>query len=297
LWCKTCPDKPDDAIDIKNKKCPCGKQKCYGLPGDKKPSWCKTCPDKPGDATDIVNKKCICGKRPQFGLPGGKVLWCKKCKPYDAVDVGHKKCPCGKRPFLTLIGDKIPKWCSNCPDKPREVFDIVTKMCPGYNGVSCPVRTQLTYGKQYCISCDPDETRRLPRKKDEHAFFMFLEKHGIDVTQREYRIDYKCVNISKSHAFIDGVIITPKIVLCLEVDEDAHKSYSCDEARTNYASHELLLAFPGHHIAWIRVNPTIGNFDRSDKALRLRNDRYSAAVSLIRNILANPRTEIFYIGY
>jgi hypothetical protein len=126
---------------------------------------------------------------------------------------------------------------------------------------------------------------------------MFLEKHGVEVTQREYRIDYRCVETAKSHAFIDGVIITPDIVLCLEVDEDAHRNYACDEARTNFASTELLLAFPEHHIAWVRVNPTIGNFDRRDEALRLRNDRYSKALSSIRNLIERPRTEIIYIGY
>jgi hypothetical protein len=83
----------------------------------------------------------------------------------------------------------------------------------------------------------------------------------------------------------------------LEVDEDAHKSYSCDEARTNFASTELLLAFPKHHISWIRVNPTIGNFDRSDKALNIRDERYFEAVLLIRDLIQNPRTQIVYIGF
>lgn len=159
------------------------------------------------------------------------------------------------------------------------------------------MRTHLVHGKQYCLSCDPDESRRLSRKKDEHAFFVYLEKHDVQVTQREYRIDYRCVDTSKSHAFIDGVIITPEIVVCLEVDEDAHRNYACDEARTNYASTELLLAFPEHHIAWIRVNPTIGNFDRSDKALHIRDERYSEAISSIHDLLQNPRNDIMYIGY
>jgi hypothetical protein len=126
---------------------------------------------------------------------------------------------------------------------------------------------------------------------------MFLEKHNIEVTQREYRIDYRCVETSKSHAFIDGIIITPDIVVCLEVDENAHEHYSCDEARTNFASHELLLAYPKHHITWVRVNPTVGNFDRRDKALKIRDERYFEAVLSIRKLIENPRTDIIYIGY
>jgi hypothetical protein len=278
--------------------CKCGKRPHFGLPGDTKRIWCGTCPDKPNEAVDVTNKKCMCGKaRPSFALLGEPPLWCSECKLQEAVDIKSKKCKCGKsQPNYGFPGKKA-EWCGKCPDKPDDVVNIVSKLCPGYDGVSCPVRTQLAPGKAYCLSCDPDESRRLPRKKDEHAFFCFLEKHDIQVTQREYRIDYKCVETPKSHAFIDGVVITQDIVLCLEVDEDAHRNYSCDKARTHLASTELLLAFPQHHIAWIRVNPTIGNFDRSDKALKIRDERYFEPVLSIRDLIQNPRTEIIYIGY
>jgi hypothetical protein len=288
-WCKTC--KPSEAIDVVSKKCLCGKIPHFGLPGEKA-TWCTDC--KPDEAIDVKHKKCKCGKNPIFGLPSEKATWCVDCKPQDAIDVVNKKCSCGKNPIFGLLGEKA-RWCVDC--KPNNAIDVANPICLGYGGVPCPVRTHLTYGKSYCISCDPDESRRLSRKKDEHAFFCFLEKRDIHVTQREYRIEYRCVSTSKSHAFIDGVIITPDIVLCLEVDEDAHKSYACDEARTNFASTELLLAFPEHHIAWVRVNPTIGNFDRSDRALKIRDERYFEAVLSIRNLLQNPKTDIIYIGY
>ncbi|AAC96920.1 hypothetical protein PBCVKS1B_550L [Paramecium bursaria Chlorella virus KS1B] len=292
IWCSKCPEKSKEATNVKNKKCRCGKSQPYFGLQDGKPEWCSKC--KPKEASDIKNKKCQCGKNLVFGLLGQKAEFCGTCKPEDAVNVVSKKCKCGKQPYFGFPGQKAI-WCGDC--KPQYTIDVKNKICSGYDGVPCPVRTQLTYGKQYCLSCDPDESRRLPRKKDEHAFFCFLDKHDIDVTQREYRIDYKCVDTSKSHAFIDGVIITPDIVICLEVDEDAHKSYACDEARTNFASTELLLAFPEHHIAWVRVNPTIGNFDRGDKALRLRDERYFEAILSIRDLIQNPRTEIIYIGY
>ncbi|ABT15087.1 hypothetical protein NY2A_B688L [Paramecium bursaria Chlorella virus NY2A] len=300
LWCGTCKDKPKEAIDVKHKKCKCRKsQPKFGLPGQKA-QWCSKCPEKPDEANDVVNKKCKCGKaRPYFGLPEQQAIWCSKCpeKPDEVIDVVSKKCLCGKhQPNFGLPGQSA-MFCSEC--KLDEAINVVYKICPGYDNVPCPARTQLSHGKQYCLSCDPDESRRLSRKKDEHAFFCFLEKHDIDVTQREYRIDYRCVETSKSHAFIDGVIITPDVVLCLEVDENAHRHYEsgCDEARMHLASTELLLAFPKHHISWIRVNPTIGDYDRSDNALRLRDERYFEAVLSIRDILANPRTEIVYIGY
>ena len=330
LWCGTCKDKPKEAINILGKKCKCGKHRPhFGFPGERPkfckdcklesavnvtgkkckcrktqpiygilegiPLWCKDC--KPEDAVDVRSKKCSCGNHPSFGREGEtKRIWCKDCKPEDAVDVKNKYCDCGTIPSFGFSGQKAI-WCGEC--KPDDAINVTAQICIGYDGVPCPVRTVLSNGKQYCLSCDPDESRRLHRKKDEHAFFCFLDKHDIDVTQREYRIDYRCVDTNKSHAFIDGVIVTPDIVLCLEVDENAHRHYEpgCDEARTHLASTELLLAFPNHHISWIRVNPTIGDYDRSDKALRLRDERYFEAALSIRDILANPRTEIIYIGY
>jgi hypothetical protein len=295
-WCSKCPDKPSEATNVVSKKCICGKtQPIYGFFGETA-KWCSKCPDKPSEAINVVSKKCDCGKaQPNFGLPGEKAQWCSKCKPDNAIDVTHTKCLCGKaRPNFGLPGGKS-RWCSVC--KPEDAINVSSPMCSGYGGIPCPVKTQLKSGKSYCISCDPDTSRRLPRKKDEHAFFCFLEKHNIKVTQREYRIDYRCVDTSKSHAFIDGVIITPDIVICLEVDEDAHKRYDCDEARTNFASTELLLAFPDHYISWVRVNPTIGNFDRRDKALKIRDERYFEAVLLIRKLLERPRMDTIYIGY
>ncbi|AGE58513.1 hypothetical protein PBCVNY2B_804L [Paramecium bursaria Chlorella virus NY2B] len=292
-FCKEC--KPKDAIDVMNKKCKCGNRMTFGLLGQKA-EFCKEC--KPKDAIDVVNKKCKCRKsQSSFGLPGQKAEFCSDCKPEDAINVVSKKCTCGNGYPIYGLPDEKAQWCFDC--KPDEAINVVSKMCPGYDGIPCPVRTQLTYGKAYCLSCDPDESRRLPRKKDERAFFCFLEKHDIDVTQREYRIDYRCVDTSKSHAFIDGIIITPDVVLCLEVDENAHRHYEtgCDKARMHLASTELLLAFPNHHISWIRVNPTIDDYDRSDKALRLRDERYFEAVLSIRDFLQNPRTEILYIGY
>ncbi|AGE58475.1 hypothetical protein PBCVNY2B_713L [Paramecium bursaria Chlorella virus NY2B] len=293
IWCSKC--KPDDAVDIVNKKCKCGTSyPSYGRSGETIRIWCSEC--KPDDAIDVVNKKCKCGNRMSFGFEGQSAEFCGECKPDDAIDVVNKKCKCGNRPSFGFEGQSA-QWCFDC--KPDDAFDVIHKICIGYDDVPCPVRTRLTDGKQYCVSCDPDESRRLSRKKDEHAFFCFLDKHNIHVTQREYRIDYRCVETSKSHAFIDGVIITPDIVLCLEVDENAHIQYEpgCDEARMHLASTELLLAFPKHHISWIRVNPTIRDYDRSNKALRLRDERYFEAVLSIRDILANPRTEILYIGY
>ena len=292
--CKDC--KKPDMVDVVNKKCPCGKQPSYGVSGGKA-VCCKEC-KKPG-MVDVKNPKCPCGNQMSFGFPGGKAECCKECKKPDMVDVKNPKCPCGTRPSYGVPGG-IAECCIEC--KEPDMVDVVNKMCPGYDGVPCPVITQLTYGREYCLACDPDESRRTARFKDERAFFDFLAENDVSVTQRSYRIDYRCIDTSRKYSLIDGVIIAADVVVCIELDEDAHENYdpTCEEARMNDASAELKIAFPDRPIEWIRVNPHIkkdGKRDVSRAAKKVRDERHREALVLIRDVLENPRGLIEYVGY
>ena len=114
----------------KNKcPCEKGARPSFGLPGGlaKTAKWCSKCPDKPHDAVDVRNKKCSCGKSfPTYGMPGGSPgsgRWCAKCpeKPADSVNVHSKRCMCGKsQPSLGLPGEhpREARWCAKCPGKP-----------------------------------------------------------------------------------------------------------------------------------------------------------------------------------
>jgi hypothetical protein len=180
--------------------------------------------------------------------------------------------------------------------------DVVSKRCPGYSGVPCVVGYRLCYGFEYCHECDPDEIRKLNKKRDEAAFFRFLKKSGIEVTQEQYRIEYRCIDTDKTRAEIDGIIITKDVVMCLELDEDAHETYpkSCEETRMHNATAELRVAFPDHSIAWVRVNPHTkkdGKRDTSPAATTIRNKRHREALGIIKNILRNPRDCVEYVGY
>jgi hypothetical protein len=123
------------------------------------------------------------------------------------------------------------------------------------------------------------------------------------VTQREFRIDYRCIDTDSKYSLIDGIIITHDIVLCLEVDEEAHSGYDpiCEETRLNNASVELRLAFPNHHISWVRINPNIltkdGKRDRTAKGHKIRDQRHKESLDIIRNLMENPKDCIKYIGY
>lgn len=284
-------------VNVRSKKCPCGKTSSFGLPGSSH-KFCKEC--KMDGMVDVRSKKCPCGKRPSFGLPGSSPEYCSGCKTDGMVNVISKKCPCGKTPCFGLPGGQ-PVCCSGC--KTSEMVNVVSKICPGYNNNPCPVSTQLHSSKSYCIICDPDDTRRNARKIDEEAFFSFLSSNGICITQREYRIDYRCIDTAKSRSFIDGIIISKDIVVCLEVDEEAHQHYdpTCEEARLNNASAELRLQYPKHCIAWVRINPNTlnkqGKRDRSAKATKIRDKRHKEALSILKQLLEHPRDSIEYVGY
>ena len=298
MCCKEC--KTDDMVNVVSKLCPCGKHPTYGIP-DSPPTCCKGC--RTDDMVNVVNRtRCPCGTRPTCGLPGSPPTCCAKCRTDDMVNVNvkSKRCPCGKHPIFALPG-KRPMCCKEC--KTGEMVDVVNKTCPGYNGISCPVVTRLQNGNSYCIICNPDKTICVKHKIDEEAFFSFLSANGIYITQREYRIDYRCIDTKKSHSFIDGIIISKDIVICLEVDEEAHQQYDpiCEEARLNNASAELRLQYPEHYISWLRINPNTlnkkGKRDRSAKANKIRDGRHKEALSIIRQLLAEPADCIEYVGY
>jgi hypothetical protein len=136
VWCKHCPDKPPNAIDVVHKLCICGKARpSFNLPGEKIGKWCENCEDKPRNAVNVVDKLCVCGKaQPTFNLPGEKTpIWCENCedKPLNAIDVRSKRCVCGKsQPSLNLPGEKTPIWCDKCEDKPPNAINVKHKKCP-----------------------------------------------------------------------------------------------------------------------------------------------------------------------
>ena len=293
--CKGC--KTSEMINVKHKLCPCSNHPSFGLPGSR-PVCCKEC--KTSEMINVKDKLCPCGRQLSFGMPGSNAECCSLCKKEGMVNVRIPECSCGKTPSFGMPGKK-PVCCAGC--KTDGMVNVVSKTCSGYNNIPCPVMTQLLYGKSYCIICDPDDTRRNTRKIDEEAFFSFLSSNGMSITQREYRIDYRCIDTAKSHSFIDGIIISKDIVVCLEVDEEAHQHYdpSCEEARLNNASAELRLQYPKHCIAWVRINPNTlnkqGKRDRSARATKIRDKRHKEALDIIKQLLEHPRDIIEYVGY
>jgi hypothetical protein len=116
--------------------CGKSKRPSFGLPGGKPHTakWCSKCPEKPTEAVDVRNKRCACGRSyPSYGLPGGNTStakWCLKCpsKPDNVVKVHSKKCECKMaQPSLGLPGDLSARWCAKCPGMPLNVVKMARK--------------------------------------------------------------------------------------------------------------------------------------------------------------------------
>ena len=277
------------------RKCPCGTQPLYNVPGETKPICCKDC--KTDEMIDVVHKRCPCGSlSPVFNVPGEKKgVCCSKCKTADMIDVVSKRCSCGKiTPKFNVPGEKKGVCCKDC--KTDEMIDVVNKICPGYN-TECPVRTRIGNGHKYCMSCDPNDARRKQYKRFEEAFFAYM-KDKLDVHQREFRVTFDQNETSKKFARLDGIVFGNGVIVCLEVDENGHQDYECDEHRMHLVTAELLQKYPDHVVSWVRVNPTTDEKSQwSKKSQKIRESRFEEIVETVNDILETRDICVKYIGF
>ena len=292
VCCKDC--KTDGMIDVVNKKCRCGKQMYFNVPGETVGVCCKDC--KTDDMIDVVHKICPCGKQMYFNVPGETHgVCCKDCKTDGMIDVVNNKCPCGNHVIYNTPGQTKAVCCAKCMT--GEMIDVVHKICPGYNGEPCPVRTQLARGKEYCMSCDQDDDRRKRYKLHEEAFFEYV-KDKLDVHKREFHVFFDQNETSRKFARLDGIVFGDCIIVCIEVDENGHQDYDCDEHRMHLVTGELLQRYPDHNIAWIRVNPTIGTKNEwSDPSKKKREKRFDDVIKSVNDILKTRNACVKYIGF
>jgi len=291
VCCNLC--KTEGMVNVMAKKCPCGKRSSFNVPGEKKGVCCKKC--KTDDMVDVMNKKCKCGNVPVFNVPTRRNgVCCSKCKTEEMIDVVSKRCPCGARPKFNLPEETKPISCLKC--KTDDMVNVVHKICLGYNE-ECPVRTYVSRGHKYCMSCDPNDARRERYKQFEDAFFEYA-KDKIVVHQREFRVSFDQNETSKKFARLDGIVFGDGVIICLEVDENGHQEYECDEHRMHLATAELLRLYPEHAVSWVRANPTIGSKNEWDGlSKKKREKRFEEVVVIVKEILKTRDTRVVYIGF
>jgi hypothetical protein len=249
-------------INITHKICKCGKaQPIFGLKTDKAPTCCVLC--KIDNMVDIRTKKCPCGKQPVFGKKGDKkATSCVKCKTTDMVNIKAKMCLCGKaQPVFGLRTDKKPTCCVSC--KKEGMLDIMSPKCLGlmnYQGkgdLPCPFehRAKAKYS-HYCTKCFeqnfPDDPRTYMICKNSYEL---LVKNYLSIEFSEFihdtslwtgQADCTC------RRRIDFRWLIGNTLLCVEVDEDQHKYRHKEDELMRY---DDLMMLHGGKFVFIRFNP------------------------------------------
>ena len=291
VCCKGC--KTDEMIDVVHDRCSCGKTPNFNVPEETKGICCKIC--KTDEMIDVVNRRCHCGNRPKFNVLGEKKgVCCKGCKTDEMIDVVHDRCPCGTQPVFNISGESKGVCCAKC--KTNEMIDVVSNICLGYK-TKCPVRTCLTKKHKYCMSCDPNDARRKRYKRMEEEFFDYV-KDKLDIHQREFRVSFDPSETAKKFARLDGIVFGDGIIVCLEVDENGHQDYECDEHRMHLVTAELLQKYPDNVVSWVRVNPmTYEKTQLSKTSKKIREKRFEDVVTTVKDILKTCDTRVVYIGF
>jgi hypothetical protein len=248
-YCILC--KTSDMMDVANKRCHCGKAiPIYNIQG-LKAEYCVLC--KTTEMINVVSKKCHCGKAiPIYNIQGLKAEYCVLCKTTEMTDVAHKKCKCGKAiPTYNYKGLKR-EYCATC--KNDYMIDVVHHTC---KAVSCETQGNKNY-KGYCTNCfqnlfplDP-LTFQIRSKTKEIAVRDFINAkfEGFQHDKSIWYNETVCDCTTKRR--IDHRKLINDTLLCIETDENQHKSYSKTDEEARY--NDIFMAFGGKFI-FIRFNP------------------------------------------
>jgi hypothetical protein len=243
--------KEDGMIDIKNKRCiKCQKkQPTFNKPGETIATHCGDCKED-GMINVLEKRKCIkCEKkRPTFNKPGKtQATHCGDCKEEGMIDIVSKKCiKCKKKqPLFNKPGETVATHCGDC--KEDDMIDIKNKKCIS---PMCDIRANSKY-KGYCFRCFvynyPEEPNSRNYKTTERAVVDYITD-----TFKDYKIlNDKTISGGCSKRRPDILIDVETHCIIIEIDENLHINYSCENKRMMEISQDL-----GHpNIVFIRFNP------------------------------------------
>lgn len=279
-------------VDIKSKKCiyqGCNKQASYGNINTKVVEFCAE--HKPENMSDLKSKKCNqegCIKMPNYGYKDNKkIMWCKEHKKEDMIDIKHIMCHCGTRAsYGKLFQPKIhcakhktnneflknhPKCeIKNCKIKPFYSDNNYSKRCEhhqkkGDSNIveikcnSCGLLNFINNSLGLCNDCFEYKEKRIHKVKEKEVID-FISHNGFEFVSTDKSVDLGC---SKRRP--DGIIDFKYFSVCLEVDENQHKSYACECEQGRMI--QIHQDFGGTPVLFIRYNPDdyIDHFGRKNK--------------------------------
>ena len=247
-YCSKC--KLDGMLNVKSKKCKCKKViASFNFKG-LTPEYCFNC--KLDGMICVHTKKCYCKKViASFNFEGLIPEYCSNCKLDGMIDVNHEKCGCGlARPSYNLKGLDA-KFCVTC--KTQDMIDVVNKKCKANY---CLGSLGCSKYKGYCSPCyqqsfpnDP-LTFQIRSKTKEIAVRDFINQTfvGFQHDKSLWTGNCECVNRRR----IDHRLLIGNTLLCIETDENQHKTYNVNDEEIRYD--DLYMLHSGKFI-FIRFNP------------------------------------------
>ena len=248
-YCGEC--KLDGMVNVKSKPC-----KCENTPYPSfnyqglSPEYCSLC--KLDGMIDVSNRKCVCGKsQPRFNFKGGKPIYCAQCKSDNMINMVDKKCCCGNNRAYYNYKGKSAEYCVDC--KLEEMINVIIKKCKGNY---CIETTANPKYKGYCKQCyqltfpTDSLTFQMKSKTKEIAVRDFINSKfdGFSHDQPLWTGNCECTHRRR----IDHRKLIGNTLLCIETDENQHKSYNNKDEEIRY---DDLFMIHGGKFIFIRFNP------------------------------------------
>lgn len=231
----------------------CQKRPSFNFENEEKPIFCSN--HKLKNMIDITHIRCEyegCNIQPSYNYSDKNTpLFCTIHKLKDMIDIKHQKCQhkgCNIRPGYNYKDVNYGKFCIK--HKEKDMIDVVNVKiaCKQEN---CSTRASNPKYRGYCLRCFmytfPDE----PVTKN----YKIKEKHVADFIDNNFKqhepIYDKIVQggCSKRRPDILLDLLTHSIII--EVDEDQHEDYSCENKRMMQLFEDL----GSRPLVLIRFNP------------------------------------------
>ena len=248
--------KSNEMVNVKHKICSqstCNKLAIFNVVGNKTPLYCSIHKDINMVNISKVNSLCnheMCNKEALYNIKeSNKGIFCAEHKRNDMIDVRHNRCSCGLSLPCFNYRNQPARFCAKC--KENDMI-VVGKICLNDNcNTSCGKKF-----KGYCFFCfqhlfplDPlTFQNRIKTKEIAVRDFLNTTFDGFS-----HDVPLWTGNCDCSHRRrIDHRKLIGNTLLCIETDENQHKSYEKIDEEIRY---DDLYMIHGGKFIFIRFNP------------------------------------------
>ena len=259
----------------------CDKRPCCNYPNEKKAIYCSK--HKKDGMVNVIKDNCLeCDKTPSYNYKGEKkAIYCSKHKKDGMVNVKSKRClECDLIPSYNIESEKNGVYCNQ--HKKSGMINVIDNRCLECDKISnynYPNKKKGIYCNQHKKSgmvdvlnkmCKICEKTKAIKHYDYHCFTCFkytYPNHPIIRKNREKERSV-CGELQRRYSHIN-LIFNKSIeggcskrrpdcfielythTIIIEVDENQHYNYSCEEQRIN----DLYTDLGDRPLILIRINP------------------------------------------